>query len=236
MGELHSVILLYRIRKDFNTPANTGEPRVSYRETILAPTRGEERSIIRAGEKTLFGHVVIELKPDPARVAPEVVVDLPPSLEKPMRPFLPAIREGLLSAAGSGAVAGFPMIYLGITVTGGSANAESAESAYSAAAVTAFGKALRAVPSTVLEPHMKFEVTVPDDYAGGVINDLQRRGAEINDMSVTPGARVIQGHVPLSRMFGYATSLRSLTQGRGQHALEPFKYRPLPPEELKKFQ
>ena len=138
---------------------------------------------------------------------------------------------------GSGAVAGFPMIYLEIAVVGGSISPESAEQAYSSAAVTAFGKALRAADSTILEPHMKFEVNVPDEYSGGVIHDLQRRGAEIGEMDVTPGGgRAIRGHVALSKMFGYTTRLRSITQGRGQHNMEPFQYRKLPASELKRFQ
>jgi elongation factor G len=235
MGELHAEILLYRIREEFKTPANTGEPRVAYKEAIRSAARAEERSVIKAGEKTLFGHVAVELRPDRTSVSPTVVIDLPFELEKDLRRFLPSIKEGVLSAAGSGAIAGFPMIYLKIAITGGSVSAESAEQAYSAAAVTAFGKALRTTESTILEPHMRFEVTVPDDYAGGVINDLQRRSADITDMNVLAGARVILGHVALSKMFGYTTTLRSLTQGRGQHVLEPYEYKPIPPEELGKF-
>ncbi len=235
MGELHAEVLLYRIRNDFNTPANTGEPRVAYREAIRSPARAEDRTTVRVGEGTLFGHVEVMLRPDPAHVTPAVTVELDPSLEREMRRFLPAVREGILSAAGSGAIAGFPMICLEIAIVGGSVTAESAEQAYSAAAVNAFGKALRKTASDLLEPHMKFEVTVPDDYAGGVVNDLQRRGAEILEMGAAAGARIVHGHVALSRMFGYTTTLRSLTQGRGQHAMEPYEYRPLPPEELKKF-
>lgn len=235
MGELHAEVLLYRIRNDFNTPANIGEPRVAYRETLLAPARGEERCHIRVGEKTLFGHVVLELRPDRSAVAPQVRVELPPDLEKELRRFLPAIREGILSAAGSGTIAGYPLIYLQVGIVGGTVSPESAEPAYSAAAVAAFGRALRAAPSALLEPHMKFEVSVPEEYAGGVIHDLQRRGAEITEMDAAGGGRSIRGHVPLSRMFGYTTVLRSLTQGRGQHLLEPFEYRPVPPEEAARF-
>ncbi len=235
MGELHSEILLYKIRTEFNVPANTGEPRVAYKEMIQKASRGEERYIVKAGEKTLFGHVALELRPSRASVAPTVILDLHPDVEKDLRRFLPSIKEGALSAAGSGAIAGFPMIYLQIVITGGSATTESAEQAYSAAAVTAFAKALKATESSILEPHMKFEVTVPDDYAGGVINDLQRRGADITDMTAAVGARVIHGHVALSKMFGYTTTLRSITQGRGQHGLEPYEYKPIPPDELVKF-
>jgi elongation factor G len=235
MGELHAEILFYRIQNDFNTPANKGEPRVAYKEMIQGSARGEERYTVKAGEKTLFGHVALELRPHRQEVSPSLVVELPPGLEKDMRRFLPSIKEAALSAAGSGAVAGFPLIYLQIAVVGGSVTTESADQAYSAAAVHAFGKALREANSTVLEPHMRFEVKVPDDYAGGVIHDLQRRGADITDMGIEAGVRLVRGNVALSKMFGYTTTLRSLTQGRGEHVLEPFEYKPLPPEELRKF-
>jgi elongation factor G len=236
MGELHAEILLNRITVDFKTPANVGTPRVAYKEAIRAPARADERYVVKAGEKTLFGHVAVELRPNPAAVPPAVTVELPPDLEKDLRRFLPSIKEGLLSAAGSGAIAGFPMIYLTAALVGGSVSPESAEQAYSAAAVNAFNKALAATESSILEPHMKFEVTVPDEYAGGVINDLQRRGAEITEMGAAGEARLVLGHVALSKMFGYTTTLRSLTQGRGQHVMEPFEYRPIPPEEMKRFQ
>jgi elongation factor G len=236
MGELHAEILLYRITNDFKTPANTGTPRVAYREAIRARAKGEERYTVRVGEKQLFGHVALELRPAPGVLQPSLVVELPLELEKDLRKFLPSIKEGALSAAGSGAIAGFPLIYLQIALTGGSVAADSAEQAYSAAAVQAFAKALKSTESAILEPHMRFEVTVPDEYAGGVINDLQRRGAEITEMGSSGTARAVRGHVALSKMFGYTTTLRSLTQGRGQHGLEPFEYKPLPADELKRFQ
>jgi elongation factor G len=106
---------------------------------------------------------------------------------------------------------------------------------YTAAAADALTSALAKGSPQILEPHMKFEVTVPDDYAGGVINDLQRRGADITDMEAIAGAKLVKGNVALSKMFGYSTTLRSLTQGRGQHAMEPYEYRPIPAEEMKKF-
>ncbi len=235
MGELHAEVLLYRIRNDFNTPANIGEPRVAYRETVKTASRAEERCAIRAGEKTLFGHVALEIRPSRAAVAPHVVLELAPDVEKDLRRFIPAIREGALSAAGSGPVAGYPMVYVQIAVVGGSVSPESAEQAYSAAAVNAFSKALRQADAVLLEPHMRFEVTVPDEYSGGVIHELQRRGADILEMDAAGGTRFIRGHVPLSKMFGYTTTLRSLTQGRGSHILEPYEYRPLPPDEMARF-
>ncbi len=235
MGELHAEILLYRIHHDFNTPANVGTPRVAYREAIQKVSKAEERYVVKVGEKQLFGHVALELRPNPGALQPVVKVEWVGELEKELRRFLPSVKEGVLSAAGSGPVAGFSMIYLEIALTGGSVTLDSAEQAYSAAAVNAFGTAVRAASTAILEPHMKFEVTVPDEFAGGVINDLQRRGADIADMGAVGDARVVKGHVALSKMFGYTTMLRSLTQGRGQHVLEPFEYRPLPAEELSRF-
>ncbi len=136
---------------------------------------------------------------------------------------------------GSGVVAGYPLIYLQVVLVGGSVSTESSENIYMSAAADALTHGLRDTECALLEPHMRFEVTAPDEYAGGVIHDLQRRGADITEMDVAAGARVIRGHVPLSKMFGYTTTIRSITQGRGQHLLEPFEYRPLPPEELAKF-
>ena len=235
MGELHAEIKLYQIQNDYKTPANVGTPRVAYKEAIRAASRAEDRTLVKAGEKTLFGHVAVELRPDPSALPPSVSVELPPELEKDFRKFLPSIKEGLLSAAGSGALAGFPLVYLQVALVGGSVTTESAEQAYSAAAVGAFNRALAQTESVILEPHMRFEVTVPDDYAGGVINDLQRRGADITEMGSAGDARLVLGHVALSKMFGYTTTLRSLTQGRGQHVMEPFEYRPIPAEEVKRL-
>ncbi len=235
MGELHAEILLYRIQNDFKTPANVGTPRVAYRETIRKPARSEQRRELKVGEKLIFGHVILELRPDRTSIAPRFAMDIDPVLEKDLRKFLPSIRDAALSSAGSGAVAGFPVIYTQIVLTGGSVTVDGAEQVYAAAAADAVAQALREADGELLEPHMKFEVTVPDEFAGGVIHDLQRRGADITDMGASGGARVVRGNVPLSKMFGYTTMLRSLTQGRGQHALEPFEYRPLPPEEAKRF-
>jgi len=234
MGELHAEILLHRITNDFRVPASTGEPRVAYKETLTAVARGEEKAVIRAGEKTLFGHVVAELRPNRESLAPRFVSQIDEALEKELRRFLPAIREGLLSAAGSGPIAGYPMMYLDVSLVGGSASAESDERAYTAAAVQAVRNACASVKAELLEPQMRFDVIVPDAYVGDVINDLNRRGAEIGDMISTAGAKSVRGIVALSKMFGYTTTLRSLTQGRGQHSLEPHDFRPIPPEEVKR--
>jgi elongation factor G len=235
MGELHAEILLYRITNDFRVPANIGEPRVAYREAIQAAAQSEERYTVRAGEKSLFGHVKIELLPDHSAVTPVFEARLDYESEKQIRRYAAAISEGLLSAAGSGPVAGYPMTYLRCVLLGGSATPESAEAAYSAAAALAFRTAVSKAPVTILEPHMTFEVTVPDEYVGEIINDLNKRGAEIQSMDSVQGAKVVRGHVALAQMFGYASRMRSLTQGRGGYTLEPFEYRPVPANERSRF-
>ena len=236
MGEVHSDVLLYRINNDFATPANVGKPRVAYKEAITRTARERKTRTHTVGEKQLFGDVELEVRPMRDAISPTFVVEpSSPDQEKDLRRYVAGIRSGALSAAGSGAIAGFPVIYLQIALVGGSVSTNSAEEMYTAAATDALAAALEKAASQILEPHMKFEVTTPDDYAGGVINDLQRRGADITDMSPVAGAKVVKGNVALSKMFGYTTTLRSLTQGRGQYAMEPYEYRPIPVDEMKKF-
>ncbi|HZE98572.1 MAG TPA: elongation factor G [Planctomycetota bacterium] len=236
MGEVHADVLLFRIRNDFGTPANVGTPRVAYKEAITRVGRDRKTRTHTVGETFLYGEVELEVRPLRDTIAPTLVTsDLTPNQEKDLRKYLPAIKAGALTAAGSGPIAGFPVIYLQVALLGGSVNANSSEEMYTAAASDALAAAMGKSGPQILEPHMKFEVTVPDEYAGGVINDLQRRGADITDMGAVAGARVVRGNVALSKMFGYSTMLRSLTQGRGQHAMEPYEYKPIPAEEMKKF-
>ncbi|MBI2932822.1 MAG: elongation factor G [Planctomycetes bacterium] len=233
MGELHSEIILYRITTDFKVPATLREPRVAYKEAILAPATAEERTVVKAGERTIFGHVVLALQPDRTGVAPKFTVALDGETEKAIRRYIPAIKEGALSAAESGSIAGYPLIYLEARLVGGSVTPESAEAAYSAAALNAFRKALAKTKSTILEPHMRFDINVPEEYAGAILNDLNKRGAVIDEMLSAPGLKILRGNVALSKMFGYETARRSLTQGRGSFTMEPFEYRPVPEHELK---
>jgi elongation factor G len=236
MGEVHSDVLLFRIRNDFGTPANVGTPRVAYKEAITKAARVRKSRTHTVGEKQLFGEVELEVRPSRDSIAPTFVSsELPPDFEKELRRYVASIKAGALTSAGSGSIAGFPVIYAQISLLGGRVTPDSSEEMYTAAAADALAEALGDGAPQILEPHMKFEVTVPDDYAGGVINDLQRRGADITDMGAVAGARVVKGNVALSKMFGYSTMLRSLTQGRGQHAMEPYEYRPIPAEEMKKF-
>jgi len=233
MGELHSEILLFRITNDFKVPATLREPRVAYKEAIQAPASAQERATIKAGEKTLYGHVALELVPNRDATSPKFAVMLDAETEKELRRFVPAIKEGALSAAEAGPKLGNPLIYLEIRLTGGSVTPDSADAAYSAAAATAMRRALEGTPVALLEPHMRFDINVPEEYAGAILNDLNKRGAVIDEMLPEPGVKRLRGNVALSKMFGYETMRRSLAQGRGGCVLEPFEYRPVPEHELK---
>jgi elongation factor G len=228
MGELHLDILRHRIVHDFKVDARVGEPRVAYRETILTPSRGEGESFIRSGERVLYGQVSLELRPDRSCLQPRIKWELKAEEQKVLGQFMSAIEGGIKSAALSGEIAGFPLVYLQIVILGGKVRTESAEQAYHAASVSAFRNALSSANSVILEPHMRFEITLPEEYLGDVISDLNRRKGEITELGAIEGARVIRGNVPLSQMFGYATRMRSLTQGRGFFIMEPYEYRPVP--------
>jgi elongation factor G len=234
MGELHSEVILFRITSDFKVPATLREPRVAYKETILRPARGEATYAARVGDKNVFGRVTVEVAPSKRQVAPRITDEaLVGESRKELARFLPAIRDGLVSEAERGPVAGFPLIYVDVSVTGGAVNTESSEAAYSAAAAAALRNALASTKATIVEPHMKFEVTAPEKSVGDLVNDLNRRGAEITELGAVETMKVIRGNVPLSKMFGYATTFRSITGGLGGHTLEPFEYRPVPEQELR---
>jgi elongation factor G len=229
MGELHSEVILFRITNDFKVAARLREPRVAYKETPQVAAEGEATCAVTLGDKSVFGQVRVRVSPSKKQVAPRIVEALlGDEARKLLGRFLPAIRNGLASEAERGPVAGFPLIYAEIAVLGGSVSPQSAEAAYSAAAANALRDALVRTNAVVVEPHMKLEVTSPTDSVGDIISDLNRRGATITDLrAVDAGRKVVSGHVPLSKMFGYATMMRSITGGLGTYTLEPFDYRPL---------
>ena len=234
MGELHAEVILFRITHDFKVGARLREPRVAYKEIPQTPAEGEGTCAVKLGDKSVFGHVRVRITPSPAQVAPRITEELPgePS-HKLLARFLPAIRNGLLSEAECGPVAGYPLIHAEIALLDGTVTAESAEAAYSVAAANALRDALFRTNATVVEPHMRFVVTVPAESVGDIIHDLNRRGADITEMRTGDGAqKVLLGNVPLSKMFGYATRMRSITGGLGAYTLEPFEYRPVGPRNV----
>ncbi len=233
MGELHLDVIKHRMLREFNVNANVGKPRVAYRETVTKASEGEgkfQKSFGQAG-KNQYGHVVLVVAPiDSSEVKFENVV---PKDVIPLR-FAQAVEDSVKASAQSGPLMGYPLLSLSIRLAGGSHHhADSTEVAFAAAASMAFEEAMKKAEPTILEPMMRFDVYIPEEHMGDVINDLNSRKAQIEEIGEEAGTRVIRGKVPLSRMFGYTTDLRSLTRGRGSCTMEPFKYRPVPPEELK---
>ncbi|MDQ7779497.1 MAG: elongation factor G [Planctomycetota bacterium] len=234
MGELHLEVLRNRMRDEFNLGVNVGEPRVAYKETIGASSDAEFTFSQKLGEKNHFGRVSVRVEPNPGHVHMQLENLL--SKDAIPRQFVGAIEDALRSSAATGSLAGFPLVHLRVVVLSAVAHpADSTEMAFAAAASGALRKALEAATGIILEPIMKLEVTVPGEYLGDVLNDLNRRRAEIESMDLEETRRVIRGSVPIAAMFGYASSLRSLTQGRGAFSLEPLTYRPVPEETARRM-
>ena len=202
---------------------------MAFKEAPQTSAEGEATCAVKLGEKSVFGHVRVRVTPSRLQVAPRVRDDaLDAATRKLLARFLPAIRNGLLSEAERGPRAGYPVIYADIAVLGGTVTNESTEAAYSMAAAGALRDAMVRTEATVVEPHMKFEVTAPEESTGHIVHDLNRRGATITDLRpIEGGNKVVAGHVPLAQMFGYANTLRSLTRGLGTFTLEPYDYQPL---------
>ncbi len=220
MGELHLQVMGERALREYSLRMRMGEPSVAYRETIEERKAGEHKFIRSGGGKSQYGHVILEVDPAPRgsgfRIKVAVKSDEIPS------DFIPAIREGIEDAARTGYIAGYPMTDMNVTVTGGSCQeAESTELAYKAAASIAFKDAVRRAGPVLLEPIMDLQVITPPETIGGVIADLGSRRGKIIETIKNPKRVVIRGHVPLAELFGYATTLRSLTQGRGAYTMEP---------------
>ncbi|KAF0241507.1 MAG: elongation factor [Planctomycetota bacterium] len=228
MGELHLDIIKNRMKHMYKLDANVGEPRVAYRETISKAADGEAEFIRKVTEgKGQYGHVKLRIEPDPGKAGVQVTNAAPEGSFPKL--FWPSIEDGIKSAALTGSVAGYPMVYVKATVTGGSTHpTDGHEGAYNAAAVMAFQKAAQKAGGVVLEPIMKFDVVTPVGNVGDVIDDLNRRRADIHNVEQEDDRRKVTGLTPIAEMFGYANALRSLTQGRGTSSLEPHDYRPVP--------
>jgi elongation factor G len=235
MGELHLHVLKDRMLRDFNVNANVGKPRVAYRETVTKAAAGEEKvhKTLGAQGRVQFAHVALRVEPWAGN---EVVFrNTVPKDVIPLS-FAKAVEDAALAAAQAGPLMGYPMISIAVTLTGGGQHhADSTEGAFAAAAARAFDKALGEAVPTILEPVMRFESTIPEVHLGDVLNDLNGRRAEISEIDEDGTLRILRGKVPLSRMFGYTTDLRSLTRGRGSCTLEPLEYAPVSEEERERM-
>ena len=227
MGELHLEILVDRMMREFKVEANIGAPQVSYRETIRGSAKGEGRFARQTGGKGQYGHVVIEMEPgEPGSgfvFANKIVGGIVP------KEYIGPAEAGMKETCQSGVIAGFPMIDVKVSMIDGSYHdVDSSEMAFKIAGSLAFKDGVKKCKPVLLEPMMKVEVEVPEDFLGSIIGDLSSRRGQIEGQSVDDGQSKVQSKVPLAEMFGYATQLRSMTQGRGIFSMEFSHYEEVP--------
>ena len=227
MGELHLEIIVDRLLREFKVEANVGAPQVAYKETVRKLVDQETKYKRQSGGSGQYGHVKIKLEPNESGKGYEFInAVVGGSIPKE---FIPAVDAGIRGALQSGVIAGFPVVDVKVTLYDGSYHeVDSSEMAFKIAGSMAFKEAMRKADPVLLEPIMKVSVIAPDDYLGTVIGDLTARRGQILGQEARPGAQQVDALVPLANMFGYATDLRSSTQGRGQYTMEPHSYCELP--------
>ncbi|GHT61410.1 elongation factor G [Endomicrobiia bacterium] len=227
MGELHLEILVDRMKREFNVQANVGRPQVAYRETIKKSQKAEAKYIRQTGGRGQYGHVVLTVESQEPGKGYEFVNKIVGGVIP--REYIPAIDKGIKEAMTSGTLAGYPVVDVKVTVIDGSFHeVDSSEIAFKIAGSMAFKDACKKANPVILEPIMKAEVIVPEEYMGDVIGDLNSRRGKISSMDSKNKVQHIKASVPLAEMFGYSTSLRSLTQGRGNYGMEPSHYEEVP--------
>ena len=227
MGELHLEIIVDRLLREFKVEANVGAPQVAYRECIRRPASSNTKYARQSGGKGQYGHCIIDIEPNESGKGYEFINavvggDVP-------KEFIEPINQGIQGAMQTGILAGYPVEDVKVTLKGGSYHeVDSSEMAFKIAGSMAFKDAMAKADPAIMEPIMKVSVIVPDDYMGDVIGDLNARRGQIQGMEALNGSQRINAFVPLAQMFGYATDLRSKTQGRGQYVMEPSHYEPVP--------
>ena len=226
MGELHLEIIVDRLLRKFKVEANVGAPQVAYRETIRKEANQETKYARQSGGKGQYGHVKIKVEPNPGKGYEFVNGVVGGAIPKE---YIPAVDQGIQGAMKSGVLAGYPVVDVKVTLWDGSYHeVDSSEMAFSIAGSMAFKEAMKKCDPVIMEPIMKVNVIVPDEYMGNVIGDLNSRRGQINNQESEGGTARVTALVPLSEMFGYATDLRSKTQGRGQYSMEPDEYQQVP--------
>ena len=227
MGELHLDIIVDRLKREFKVECTVGKPQVSYKETIRNKVKVEGKFIRQSGGRGQYGHVWLEMEP----LEPGKGVEFESKIVGGVVPkeYIKPIEEGVREAAETGVLAGYPVIDFKATLVDGSYHeVDSSEMAFKIAASMAFKEGCRQAKSVILEPIMKVEITVPEEYMGDVIGDVNSRRGRLEGMDREGGNQVIRSFIPLSEMFGYATDLRSKTQGRGTYSMEPSHYEEVP--------
>jgi elongation factor G len=228
MGELHLEIIVDRMKREFKVEANVGKPQVAYRETIRGSVESEGKFVRQSGGRGQYGHCWLKIEPNKQGAGYEFVNGVVGGAIP--REFIPAIDKGIKEAVDTGVIAGYPIVDVKVTVFDGSYHdVDSNEMAFKIAGSMGFKEGFRRAKPVLLEPIMKVEVVTPEDYSGDVIGDLNRRRGQILGMDESPSGKVITADVPLSEMFGYATTVRSMSQGRATFTMEFTKYVEVPP-------
>jgi elongation factor G len=228
MGELHLEIIVDRMKREFKVEANVGKPQVAYRETIRGTIEAEGKFVRQSGGRGQYGHVWLKIEPNELGKGYEFVNGVVGGTVP--REFIPAVDKGVKEAVDTGVIAGYPVVDVKVTLFDGSYHdVDSNEMAFKIAGSMGFKDGFRNAKPVILEPIMKVEVVTPEDHSGDVIGDLNRRRGQITGMDDSPSGKQINAEVPLSEMFGYATTVRSMSQGRATFTMEFSKYMEVPP-------
>jgi elongation factor G len=227
MGELHLEIIVDRMRREFKVEANVGKPQVAYRETIRGTIESEGKHVKQSGGRGQFGHVWLKIEPNGQGKGNEFVNGIVGGSVP--KEFIPAVEKGIKEALETGVMAGYPVVDTKVTLFDGSYHdVDSDEISFRMAAIFGFKDGFRKAQPVILEPVMKVEVVTPEDYMGDVIGDLNRRRGQIQSTEDTPAGKTVTAEVPLSAMFGYATTVRSMSQGRATFTMEFARYMEVP--------
>lgn len=227
MGELHLEIIVDRMRREFKVEVNVGKPQVAYKETIKKSVKVEGKYIRQSGGRGQYGHVWLELEPLERGAGYEFVNKIVGGVIP--KEFIPSVDAGVQEAMQSGVLAGYPVVDVRVTLFDGSYHeVDSSDMAFRIAAAQAFREGMKKADPVLLEPIMKVEVVVPEEYMGDVMGDINSRRGRIEGMELRGNAQVIRAYVPLAEMFGYATDLRSKTQGRGTYTMQFDHYEEVP--------
>jgi elongation factor G len=228
MGELHLEIIVDRMKREFKVEANVGKPQVAYRETIRAKVEQEGKFVRQSGGRGQYGHVWLTIEPNEVGKGYTFVNGIVGGTIP--KEYIPAVDKGIQEACQTGVIAGYPVVDVKVTLFDGSYHdVDSSEMAFKIAGSMGFKEGFRRAKPVLLEPIMKVEVVTPEEYSGDVIGDLNRRRGQIMGMDETPSGKAITAEVPLSEMFGYATTVRSMSQGRATFTMEFGKYTEVPP-------
>jgi elongation factor G len=227
MGELHLDIIVDRMRREFKVDANVGAPQVAYRETIRNQVEQEGKFVKQSGGRGQYGHVYLRIEPQESGAGYEFVNEIVGGAVP--REYIPAVDKGVQEAMQNGVIAGYPVVDVKVTLYDGSYHdVDSNEMAFKVAGSMCFKEGAQKAKPVLLEPVMKVEVVTPEEYMGDVMGDLNSRRGIVQGMDDAPSGKQIRAEVPLSEMFGYATDLRSATQGRANYSMEFTKYAEVP--------